>query len=496
MRVIRLVFTNPMDPLDVVKKKISWNTLFEQDFYIEEFSVFGEDKVKVVFDNDLLTIKTELVVDVVVSIAAAPVSGIYVKTKGSCIIYGVMDLDLGLCVLASDIELDAAIVSQGFVGLNTSSNPAGKISFKHRVTVNKIGIITNELINDAHVSANQGLIVCKTFTSEIFSRFSIGEIVEFKETLQDVSNDSAYKWDMLVKEQQSNKIAKDIRHVSVENIINRGALKLLDVELHIDGNITHSDNGKTTYNNVRIFSNGNVQVCKHEIIEGNDTFDGNDRFMSLLDYAKKAFHWISEKFTTFMYRFFTPTTKISVEQSIYNSCLNGDYNILSSILNGKYKPEIYYPSMMSNYLLSFFPSLEHRYFKDKRMKYVHNFMHENIGLCLDYALRSNNPNIINMVSSSLTLNQMMACLKRSVQGNKHDVIKFLLLKISSIDPDKDMSDVINKLDPIYYDPMPTKSPIIFSEMPHKSVPIEEQDDIVADIRNLYPSRTITPTNHL
>ena len=277
MTVITLVFTDPNDEFNVVKKKISWNTLFSNDFYTKEFSVFGKDKVNITYENNLLIIKTDANVTVNLKINAAPIGGVCVKTKGVFKISGAINLDLGFRVIASEIELDAPIISRGFIGLDTSDNPAGKVSFKKKISADQIGILTNELRNQSYVNANQGIVICKSFTNEILSYFSIYEIFEFKGTLQDVSPYASSQWGIISEEQKLKNFTKKIRYISAESIINKGTLKLSDAELHISDHLIHFNNSKTTYDHVKIFSTGEIKVCEDAVVDGYKAFVKYDK---------------------------------------------------------------------------------------------------------------------------------------------------------------------------------------------------------------------------
>ncbi len=272
MTIITLVFTNPANASNVVKKKIAWDTLFGHGDYAEEFIFSRKAKVQVTYVNNLLQIETQSKVDVFLNINAAPINGVHVKTRGGCMVVGAMNLDLGLLVIASDIDLDAAIISPGLIGLDTSDNPDGKVYIKKKIAANNIGVLTNQLYNESHVNTNQALIFCKTLTMEILSCLSVGNVVSFKKGLKDINADAVSTWRMISTSQKLKQFSQEIRYICADTVINNGTLNFRDVELHIADKLTHANGSKTTYDHVKIFSVGSVHVCEHAAIDGNNTF--------------------------------------------------------------------------------------------------------------------------------------------------------------------------------------------------------------------------------
>jgi len=165
--------------------------------------------------------------------------------------------------------------------------------------------------------------------------------------------------------------------------------------------------------------------------------------MLLINYIKRIFNWSLEKFRAFRSIIFPQIPTVTIEQNIYYICLFGDYNELTKCLNGEYQPGVAYPSHLSNYFLSFFPQLQHYCYKNKRIEYIHTILLHYIDNNLCAALQGNNPNIINLLLTKLTFDNMMECLKRAVQNNKQNIIIFLRLKISALDADRAIAYAIN-----------------------------------------------------
>ncbi len=165
----------------------------------------------------------------------------------------------------------------------------------------------------------------------------------------------------------------------------------------------------------------------------------------LNNYIKKISR-SSEKFIAFARKTFKQAPVVTVEQNVYYSCLFGDYSELSKCLNGEYQPGIKYPSHLSNYFLSFFPQLEHYYYKNKRIEYIHFVLLQNSDNNLSAALQSNNPNIINLLSTKLSFDDMMECLKNAIKNNKQDIVSFLRLKILSLNTNRALAKAISEHD--------------------------------------------------
>ncbi len=165
--------------------------------------------------------------------------------------------------------------------------------------------------------------------------------------------------------------------------------------------------------------------------------------MLLINYIKNIFCWSFEKLRAFRFTIFPQIPTVTIEQNIYFICLFCDYNELTKCLNGEYQPGVTYPSNLSNYFLSFFPKLQHYYYKNKRKKYIHSILLQYIDNNLSAALQGNNPNIINLLLTKLTFDNMMACLKRAIQNNKQDIIILLRLKVSALDANRALAYAIS-----------------------------------------------------
>lgn len=165
--------------------------------------------------------------------------------------------------------------------------------------------------------------------------------------------------------------------------------------------------------------------------------------MLLINHLKTIFRWSLEKFSAFRSIALPQRPTVTIEQNIYYICLFGDYNELTKCLNGEYQPGVAYPSNLSNYFLGFFPQLQHYYYKNKRTKYIHSILLQYIDNNLSAALQGSNPNIINLLLTRLTFDNIMECLKRAVQNNKQDIIIFLRSKVSALDADRALAYAID-----------------------------------------------------
>lgn len=300
---LRLFLKNPysndvFDEDAEIEQIISIKDLYESGDVEVDSILINQMMVKIKYQNDFLSIKTNHDVDVILS-GDIPAKAIHIETRGGCALVDgcAKNLSMGLFIKSNYIVLDIPINSTGFVALFTGSKSKNSIEIKKNIEASLFRTQTTNLLVDSIVTIHKAMLRCKLLHNFPKGKILIGskknkndeinaddEVYADDETNNDY--DSHPNWyevtdkHIFIEEHDAlrgklYRLEKSI--VISERLINEGNLIANNAAITSFISIKCSPNSKTDINDTTLLSK-NISIDKLASVVGENSYirvDGN-----------------------------------------------------------------------------------------------------------------------------------------------------------------------------------------------------------------------------
>jgi hypothetical protein len=177
---LRMFFQNPLstsvfDVDALIEKKLTVKELYGENLDTE-FSISGGAKVIVLYQENLLIIRTEGEVIILLS-GNTPAIAIHIETRGS---FGLVDgptlnLKMGMYVKADGIILDLPVASDDFITLVSADKEDSMLHINFPISTDKLNVQTSVYSQGSIVRANTASISYRIFERSMDSELYIGD---------------------------------------------------------------------------------------------------------------------------------------------------------------------------------------------------------------------------------------------------------------------------------------------------------------------------------